>query len=261
MFPKTHAIINLESSGRNPNTSISPTNFIYQLTQPINFHNRSKRKQYFIRPENIRIPISFYNINSNFNVFNWVTSTTGSVSFTLTQGNYTIDEIIAEIQVQMNALDLNTYTITYDDKTQKVNIQSDGVENITSISGNGWQVIGFELTQTITGATNEDGNNVAYTNTAKHFRLVLDNIVSGNYYANDENQRTQIQRVGINIPITEIRNEIQFYTNHEGPMIKLSDISSIREFNVRLVDANNNTVDLNGVPWGCDIVVYEINKI
>ena len=66
---KIHAGIIVEDEGRNENTSISGTNFVYQMTQPIKFTKRSRDKQYFCRIENIRIPISFYNINSNFNYF------------------------------------------------------------------------------------------------------------------------------------------------------------------------------------------------
>ena len=45
---KTHAIVIVEDEGRNENTSTSRTDFIYQLTQPINFRKRSFDKQYFV---------------------------------------------------------------------------------------------------------------------------------------------------------------------------------------------------------------------
>lgn len=259
---RVHSVINVESDGRNENTSESPENFIYQLTQPINFYKRGKTYEYFCRIENVRIPISFYNINSYYSVFNWVGSTTGAVSFTITFGNYTIDEMIAEVQTQMNALDANTYTLAYDEITQKVSITNDGVENITSISGNGWQVLGFETTQTIIGAVTETGNNVAFTNTAKHLKIVLYNVNSNNVYSNTQegNKITNLQRVALNVPIIEIRNEYQFYENNEGYMIKLPNISTIKDIRVKLLDARGNVVDLNGVPWGFDVVFYKLKK-
>ncbi len=162
---RVHSVIIVEDEGRNEGTSRSRTNFIYQLTQPVNFYKRGKNYEYYVRIENVRIPISFYNINTNYNTFGWTGSATGVVSFDITLGNYTIDELIAEVQVQMNLLDTNTYTITYDEITQKVNIASDGVENVSTLVGDGWRTLGFgDLTETITGASNTDGNNVAYTN-------------------------------------------------------------------------------------------------
>ena len=85
----------------------------------------------------------------------------------------------------MNLLDNNTYTITYDEITQKVNIASDGVEDVATLVGNGWRTLGFDLTETITGAGSMDGTNVAYTNTVRHLRLHVDNVQSNNVYCND----------------------------------------------------------------------------
>ncbi len=259
-YSKVHAVIIVENNGRNDNTSVSPTEFIFQLTQPINFYKRGRNKQYFARIENIRIPISFYNINSNFDTFGWTGSATGVVTFNITNGNYTIDELIAEVQVQMNLLDTNTYTITYDEITQKVNIASDGVEDLSTLVGDGWQTLGFDLSETITGASNVTGVDIAYTNTTRHLRLLVDNMNSNNVYSNDETtKQTNVQKIGIVIPITETRNEFQFFMNHDGYQIKMPNIPTINELRVKLVDANNNVVDLQNVPFGFDVVFTEVN--
>ena len=263
MFSKIHAVVIVENAGRNENTSISPTDFIYQMTQPITFHNRSKFKQYFARIENIRIPISFYNINSFFDRFDWESNSIAATGFTITHGNYTIDELIAEVQVQMNAdsVDANVYTITYDEITQKVNIASDGTTgDFDTLTGDGWQALGFNLTESITGASNTDGTDIAYTNTTRHLRLLVDNMNSNNVYSNDDvTKQTNVQKIAVTIPITETRNEFQFFQNHDGYQIKMPNTPTINEFRVKLVDANNNTVDLQNVPFGFDIVFREIN--
>ena len=174
---KSHAVIKISPRGRNQGTSRSETDFIYQLTQPVHFEARQNPlKSYFVRIENAKIPISYYNINSNYSVFNYTGSTAGAVSFTLTYGNYTIDELKDEVETQMNALDANTYTISYNEITQKISIASTGTENIASFTGNGWQVIGFDLTESITGAATATGTNVAYTNTSGWLKLVVDNL-------------------------------------------------------------------------------------
>ena len=262
---RVHSVIIVEDEGRNEATSISRTNFKYQLTQPVNFYKRGKQYEYFCRIENVRIPISFYNINTNYDTFGWTGSATGVVTFDITNGNYTIDELITEVQVQMNLLDTNTYTLIYDEITQKVNIASDGVEDVSVLIGDGWRTLGFDLTETITGASNTDGENVAYTNTARHLRLHVDNVTSNNVYANDFVEingikQTNLQRISVNIPITETRNEFQFFDNHTGYYIKLPNMASIGDLNVRLTDADNNVVDLHGVPFGFEIIIYKMKK-
>ena len=268
-FNKVHAIVAVDSRGRNEGISASQTDFVYQLTQPINFHKRSKDKQYFIRCENIKIPVAFYNVNSNYNVFTFTTaSVTGSV--TIDSGNYTIDELISELETVLNT-EYNTetstsaspFTITYNEITQKVSIAyANGAQNITAITGNGWQLIGFELTQTITNNTTETGNNVAYTNTTSVLKLQISNLVSNNVYSNTITgvKQTNLQNVSVSIPVKEIRNEFVFIDNHMGPMIKLPNISNIKNINVRLLDTYNNVVSLNGLFFSFDLVIYEYNK-
>ncbi len=265
---KLHAVIIVDSDGRNDN-STSPTDFNFQMTQPITFYKRSKDKQYFVRLENVRIPVSFYNINADFDRYDWDSNGSPATGFTITHGNYTIDELIAEVQTQMNAdaTDSNVYTITYDEITQKVNIASDdALGDVDELTGDGWQTLGFDLTETITGASNVDGTNVAYTNTAQHLKILVGGVMSGNVYANELSategvKKTNIQRVGLNIPVTETRNEFLFYENHDGYKVKMPNIPSLNQFNVLLMDARNNVVNLNGVPWSFDLVFYELNNV
>lgn len=272
MNSKVHAIISVDSRGRNEGVSASHTDFVYQLTQPINFYKRSDNKQYFIRCENVKIPVSFYNINSNYNVFNFTLATSGAVAITIDSGNYTIDELIAELETQMNvgyntatSTALSPFTISYNEITQKVSIASaSGAENVTVISGNGWRLIGFELTQTITNNTTEIATNVAYTSTSSVLKLQISNIVSNNVYSNSivegSFKQTNLQNVSVSIPVKEIRNEFIFIDNHMGPMIKLPNISNIKNINVRLLDVYNNVVSLNGLFFSFDLVIYEHNK-
>jgi hypothetical protein len=260
MALKQHATIAIESDNR-ALKSRSESDFVYQLTQSVRFIKKSQNKQYYVRIENVRIPVSFYNINSNNNVLTFLDAAS-SESATITPGNYTIDELLTELQVQMNLqVSGSPYTITYDDITQKVNIANSSaniltIQDTTALNS----VIGFDNGQTIGGSSNDDGNNIGYTNTMRHLKLQIPNIVSNNLYSNDENLVTQIQPISVIIPITEIRNEFQFYSNHQGPLIKLANMMSLNEINVRLLDPTNNVVLLNGVPWGFEIVFYEYNK-
>ena len=271
---KSHAIVIVENDERNLNTSRSATDFVFQLTEPINFHKRSSNKQYFMRIENIRIPISFYNINSNFNTLTFTDAAT-QYTATVEEGNYTIDELIAELQIQMNtAHALTPYTITYDEKTQKVSITSDGTTTgITTITATNtatgavntlYKLINFDLLQTIADGGTGVATGVAYTNTAKHLRLILDNITSNNVYSNHRQSNDSIitsrQKMSKNIVITQTRNEFQFIENNNGYYMKLPNISSLTNFRVKLQDRFNNNVELNNVPFGFEVVFYEYNK-
>ena len=162
--------------------------------------------------------------------------------------------------------------MTYDEQTQKVNIAVTGGSGVVTISASDTSSVlntlriplGFDAGQTITQASNTDGNNVAYTNTARHLRLMVDNITSNNIYANTttfgSTKQTNLQRVSVVIPITETRNEFQFYDNQHGYKIKLPNLPSINELNVKLTDANGNVVDLHNVPWGFEVIFYEWNR-
>lgn len=261
---KQHATIIVENQNR-ALKSKSETDFVYQLTQPIKFTKRSKNKQYYIRIENVRVPISFYNINSTNNTFAFTTSSTGAIAaFTVEPGNYTIDDLKDELELLMNTKDGNTYSITYDEQTQKITIASDGVEDVSALEGSGWKQLGFDTTEVInassTPADTTTGSTIAYTNTMRHLKLQLPNLVSNNVYSNDKDLITHVQPVGLCIPITEIRNEFQFYDNHSGPLIKFSNQSMVSDIRVKLLDPDNNVVDLNDVPFGFEIVFYEYNK-
>lgn len=257
---KQHATVVVESSNR-ALKSRNESDFVYHLTQSVRFIKKSQNKQYFVRIENIRIPVSFYNINSNNNILTFLDAATTETA-TISPGNYTVDELLTELQVQMNLQVAGTpYTLSYDDINQKVNIANSSANILTIDDATLLNVIiGFDGGQTIGATSNADGNNIGYTNTMRHLKLQIPNIVSNNLYSNDDNLITQIQPISVIIPITEIRNEFQFYSNHQGPLIKLANIMSINEINVKLLDPNNNVVLLNGVPWGFEIVFYEYNK-
>lgn len=266
MSEKIHAVILVDSDRRyNGEANANESNFSFRLTHPITFYKRNKDKQYFIRIENIRLPVSFYSINSDYNVFTF-NDGSADYGFTITQGNYTIDELIAEVQTQMNATASgNTYTLTYDDITQKTTIASDGVQAGTtttitatdsgSLTNTLYLPLGFDLLQTIADAGSSIGNNVSYTNTIKYAKLLLDNVNSNNVY-ND----TAVQKVAVSIPITEVRNEFQFYKNDNGYKIKLPNIPTINELRIKLTDSNDNILNLNGVPFCFDVCFYELNQ-
>ena len=257
MSDKVHAIISIDSKDRH-SSSISQEKFKYFLKHPITFHKRSAEKQYYCRIENVRIPVSFYAYASDNNSFSFSESTGGSnVAVSLTAGNYTIDELIAEVETQMDAGGTNDYTLTYDDITQKITIASDGAGGNFSFDASSdlLTTMGFDGTETITGASSVEGTNVAYTNTRRYLKILVDSVNSNNYYNIDG-----IQRIGVSIPITETRNEFIYYRNDSGYKIKMASIPSVSDMVVKLVYHDNTIADLNGLDWSFDLIFYEYNK-
>ena len=124
---KTHAIVELDSSLR---TSGPIENWEMILRHPV-YLNRNR--QYFIRVENIKIPTSFYNINSNFNVLNIIEDPAGTpdpISITVPEGNYNESELRSTVISLLNAatLNTNTYTITFDSITGKMTLGTNTTE-------------------------------------------------------------------------------------------------------------------------------------
>tara|TARA_R110000868_G_scaffold50863_6_gene161928 strand:+ start:1966 stop:2829 length:864 start_codon:yes stop_codon:yes gene_type:complete len=268
---KVHCVVIVDSNNRHVSQSRSLSDFIFRMATPVNFHKRSQSKQYFARIENVNLPISFYAINSNYNTF-VITETNGvtpvELEITLTEGNYTIDELIAELQTQLNAgtAYVNTYVLTYDEITQKVSITftTGGGGTATTIDATGTTVsntlgaiLGFteNFASSFLATASLTGSDVAYTNTTRYLKLYIDNINSNNVY-----DHQHVRKVGLKLPINEVRNEFQFYKNSDGYKIQLPSIPTINEMRIKLTDPEDNVVDLHGVPWSFDVVFYEYNK-
>ena len=251
---KVHAVIIVDSAKRHISQSKSRTDFIYRMVFPVNFYNRGKDKQYFVRIENVNLPISFYAINSTNNVLNFTDSTDGLLTVTITPGNYTIDELLAELQTVMNAAATTaTFTLTYDEITQKTTFAWTGGTTITfEDTSTLFPLLGLREDLESAKSTPFTATDVSYTNTTRYVKLFVDNINSNNVYDNDN-----VQKVAVKLPINEVRNEFQFYDNHRGYKIQLPSMPSINEMRIKLTDPDNNVIDLNGVDWSFDVVFYE----
>lgn len=262
MTTKVHAVVKVDSKQRQ---TISPSNtdFSYFIQTPINFYKRSPLKQYFVRLENVKIPMSFYNVNDNYDTINW-TEFDGAIIFgittTIPHGNYTIDELASQISVSMTA-DSNygtTYTMLYDDIKQKMTIVGVGgtATEVNFTGGNLLPMIGVNQPQ-ITGypiaSTITIGDGAAYSSNWRYLKLFIDNMNSNNIY-----NSTGIQRIGLEVPVNEFRNSFIYFDNHDGYLSKMNNMSVINSFNVKLTDFNNNVIDLQKVPWSFDVVFYEL---
>ena len=252
---KTHAIIQVDSEDRT-NTSVGISDFAIQLGSNIRFN---QNRRYFCRLENVKIPITFYNINSNYNTLNFnefdgVTIDTNTA--TIPVGNYTISDLIAELATRMNAAstDSNTYVITYDAITGKVNIAfSGGSTTVTILSTSTLNpAIGFSTTTSQVISTNVDGDNVATVQFIRYLKIIT-RLPVNNYY----NTNTR-QAVLLRVPITMTRYQFDFYENDNGYLLQLSNPDTLKELEFQIRDRNDNIIEFNGVNWSAELVLYEL---
>jgi hypothetical protein len=249
---KTHAILEIDSSDR---TSGGISDFEIILKHPI-YLNRDR--QYFVRIENVRLPTSFYNIDSNYNTLQITEDPSGSpltFSVTVDEGNYTINELLTELKTLLDdgTLKSNTYTFTVDDITGKVGISTDATDyKIVGLNSLLNQPLGFEpnTDYTSTSRVLTSPNHILMS--TKRYIKINSDITSNNHYSRDF-----IEPIGVVVPITESRSTIQFFSNDSGYKVKMENKHSIKHLSFDIRDGNNNKVDFNGINWNAEMVIYE----
>lgn len=253
---KTHVVLEVDSVER---TSGSIGNFNFLLKRHITFN---KNRQYFVRLENIRIPISYYNINSTNNVFkleedNGVVQTV--ITATIPPGNYVISELLTELETQLDngTTQTNDYTLNKSNITGKTTISYTGGSSqitVQSISSGSTlnKVLGFDdNTYSVGPSTDLTSPNHAVLTPIRFLRLETD-MSSANYYSKNHQRR-----IGVKIPITELRENVQLYQNTMGIFFKLDNYHSIHSIGFRVVDNFDNQIDFNGVDYSFLLNIQE----
>lgn len=256
---KTHAIVDIDSKDRNSGT-ISNFNMIFN--HPINFNSK---RQYFTRIEKVRLPISFYNIHNESGTSNGTLKVTEDpsgtpdlISVTVPNGNYTESELRTTIVSLLNAatLNVNTYTMTFDDITGHITITSDTTEFRIESQDSGStinQQLGFsDSSSTFTSTSLSVTSNIHVSLSTRRYLNLNTDLSSDNHYT-----KTVKKNVHLRIPITQSRHTIQYYDNHEGHTTKLDNFHNIKDLRFTLTDNDNTIVDMNGVDYSFQIVFYE----
>lgn len=259
---KTHAIIEIDSSQRTKGTI---SDFEVILNHPV-YLNRDR--QYFVRIENIRFPTSFYNIDSSYNTLKITEDPAGLsptiISVTIDEGNYTINELLIELKTELDTVSAasgksNTYTITCDDTNGKVTIKTDTTEfKIIGADSLLNKPLGFEADTDYTSGSSTVRTLISVNHinmSTKRYIKINSDITSNNHYSKDF-----IEPIGCVIPITESRSTIQYYSNDNGYKAKMETKHNIKHLAFNIRDGNNNKVNLNGINWNCELVIYEFRS-
>lgn len=259
---KTHCVIEVNSRDR---TSGTVEKFRLELDQSVKLRSGVR---YLARAENIRLPIAFFQIDSNFNTFAWDEEggATHSLSITLEQGSYTIQELITQLEIDMEAEsaangDTNTYTITYSAFDNTVNIAFDttGLDgtDMTIQSGTLNIALGYlgDGTETMALAANLDASNGAETRQRTFVNLHSASLPITNYF-----RKGGKQPILAHIPITGDRWDYQYFKNDQGYMVQLNS-DNINEILNELKDEHGNAVDMRGSNFSYQLVIYRQKNI
>jgi len=185
------------------------------------------------------IPSSFYNINSNNNKIK-----IGNTIFSITEGNYNINDLITTINTQTNTALLVSFA--YNSITNKVTVTNNGGTSqvITlSVSTLLW-VLGFENQYTITLTTLTSSTSPNCVNLFNIPRVFIRSsaIDAGNY--SDETESQDVLAV---IPNTSCMNGLIHYTNFNG-IKHLVELKNLTNFDIFITDDDRNEIDFNGCP-------------
>ena len=276
------AYISLEvESDKRDNGDIE--DFNYYLASQIKF-SESRKKSYFMRIQNVQIPFTFYSINSSNNVFRVLEDDGAAgdtlLSVTISAGNYTIIELITELETQLdaNTNESNAYTLAYDDIINKISFSYTGatsVDVIIDTIANGSTLnsaLGFgrllSTGQSVDGDLTTDVAITFLTTVAQDAPYVVDldtipsviietDITSNNFYDKD----TQ-KHIGVKVPMNVDRNEKQYYENDGGHLTKLNSKSPIAKIEFRLINPLTNTViSLNGADWSAEVNIFQMTEL
>lgn len=203
---------------------------------------------------------SFYNITSLCNTFNWTDSGSNALTSTIPIKSYSETELANEIESVMNSdtIALDTYTVEYVLQTGFITITENGSNfqlNISTTSNSLYSKIGFETDQT--GATTYTGTKVVNIN--ELFYIYLESKRIKDILLDPPRDATclsnALHRVKINADFKDkLDNTIQFpvFVNCNGDRLTSIDI--------KMVDRDGNTVDLNGINWSITIQVFYEHK-
>ena len=200
------------------------------------------------------IPISFYNVNNNNNTI-YYTLTTDSILYhiTLPIGNYNVNTLLAQLNVS-----LANFTITFNKLTNKFRFEH-ATSNFTfnyqnNIKSTCFGLLGLSRMDQISSARILSSDCVINLSPIRMIGIGS-NLRTGNMNMNNINQ----QHVLVQIPVDNNALGVVNYINTTGIKSNLftNHISSI---NIKILDQEDNLIDLNGVHWSIvlqfDIIKY-----
>jgi hypothetical protein len=191
---------------------------------------------------NASIPIGQYNVNSTNNILvlkNVVTDVISTV--TITSGNYTITQLIAELTTNTPA----EYEYTYTPKINKMSIYNT-THNFQILSRTTmWELLGLQRNTVVTSTLKTyHFPNCVNMSGLRNINIHLDNLNTKNITSATKSVSTIIASVPVDVNSSGVLS-YNLSNNYEIPV----PISSLDYINILLKDDLGNFIENNGIHW------------
>lgn len=196
---------------------------------------------------NTSIPIGQYNVNSTNNVLvlkNVVTDITSTV--TITPGNFTITQLIAELTTNTPA----EYVYSYTPKINKMSIYNT-TDNFQILSTTTmWELLGLQRNTTVTSILKTYSfPNCVNMSGLQNINIHLDNLNTKNITSFTKAASTIIASVPVDVNSSGVLS-YNLSSNYEIPV----PINSLEYINILLKDDLGNFIENNGVHWSVTLL-------
>ena len=188
------------------------------------------------------IPYSFYSINARNNYFHIVDASLNDFAFTVEEGNYNINQMIAALLAELGS----GWTITYSQITNKIRItNTDNIEFSVKADGTLNHALGF--------MEDTDTSSVGYILNSTHGinlnQIRAINVELANIPCSTINTAQPLnQNIISTLPVASAPYGMIFYENQNGFRVNMYS-SQINRIHIRLLDNLGQLIEMNNVNW------------
>lgn len=208
------------------------------------------------------IPFSFYTFRSTNNKFG-IAEGGGTLTATITPGNYTATEMTTVLAAALNAVTTTplVYTVTFDSTTGKFTISATGNFTIVGSISNFATQLGFETDSTVSAS--KVATNCADLTGSCYISIKSNALSRSNYYLKKTNTTSgntdliyvENSNVLTMVPISGNRSSIIYYNEPGLFSSKLDRNIYNLDFELNYLNTTE-LVDFNGKEWSMDLVLY-----
>jgi hypothetical protein len=200
------------------------------------------------------MPSTYYNIQTGVNdQFVWNRTAIGQINYQIPAGNYSITQLLSNIQAGMNAVDANNYVLTYSSTTTfKVTITGTTTFWLTWSSNyfgpqSCWKELGWTQADTSSSTTQTSVNAISLERPTMAFISIAE--FGGQLYSSNSSY------VNVNttyaIPLTEEAGGLQYFA--QGADFEQSKSFTpgitVQSLRIMIRDHSGNTLNVNGAEW------------
>ena len=234
---QNNIFVHLDSN--NASTSLKSNHKIFKLNNAIESIGDNK---IIVSLLDSIIPHSFYNITALNNIFKY---NNGSVdkTHTLTNGYYTINQILSSIETHLKSSDGyndSNCSATITDYTHKIKISVPSGQALNIKNGSINNLLGFEISEF--DLEEQTATNVYNVNHTTDLKVKLLNITNQNLDSLGRKENTLCR-----IPINNTFGSYIHY--HDDGRHNVLDTNYINKLEILITDEDNNDIDFNGLPF------------